>query len=99
MPKLTKCPNCQTWNENQDYCSNCGGHLKKQRISMSHLLSSIVDFFSNFEDKYVHTFVSLTTRPINFISHYLHGVPNKNKKTHVHQQPTKMQLKTEVAHP
>ena len=26
MPKLTKCPNCQTWNENQDYCSNCN-HL------------------------------------------------------------------------
>lgn len=23
MPKLTKCPQCQTWNENQDYCSNC----------------------------------------------------------------------------
>ncbi|AEE53288.1 hypothetical protein [Haliscomenobacter hydrossis] len=23
MPKLIKCPSCQTWNENQDYCSNC----------------------------------------------------------------------------
>ena len=67
-----ECNNCGYIDQGV-YCSNCGGHLKKQRISMSHLLSSIVDFFSNFEDKYVHTFVSLTTRPINFISHYLHA--------------------------
>jgi hypothetical protein len=71
-----ECNNCGYIDQGV-YCSNCGGHLKKQRISMSHLLSSIVDFFSNFEDKYVHTFVSLTTRPINFISHYLHGVRDK----------------------
>ena len=71
-----ECNNCGYIDQGV-YCSNCGGHLKKQRISMSHLLSSIVDFFSNFEDKYVHTFVSLTTRPINFISHYLNGVRDK----------------------
>ncbi|MBK6362682.1 MAG: DUF3667 domain-containing protein [Saprospiraceae bacterium] len=59
------------------YCSNCGGHLKKQRISVGNLLSSIVDFFSNFEDKYVHTFISLTTQPTNFINHYLNGVRDK----------------------
>ncbi|MBK8080509.1 MAG: DUF3667 domain-containing protein [Saprospiraceae bacterium] len=34
-------------------------------------------FFSNFEDKYVHTFISLTTQPTNFINHYLNGVRDK----------------------
>jgi len=59
------------------YCSNCGGHLKKQRISMANLVTSIVDFFSNFEDKYIHTFTSLFVRPIEFINHYLNGVRDK----------------------
>jgi len=71
-----ECNNCG-YMDHGVYCSNCGGHLKKQRISIANLLSSIVDFFSNFEDKYVHTFVSLTTRPINFIFHYLNGVRDK----------------------
>lgn len=59
------------------YCSNCGGHLQKQRISITSLISSIVDFFSNFEDKYLHTFISLFVRPIEFINLYLNGIRDK----------------------
>ena len=71
-----KCSGCG-FTDHGLYCSNCGGHLKRQRISISSLISSIVDFFSNFEDKYVHTLVSLLIRPIEFINHYLNGVRDK----------------------
>lgn len=71
-----ECNNCG-YVDRGVFCSNCGGHLKKQRISIAHLVTSIVDFFSNFEDKYVHTFISLTVRPIEFISYYLNGIRDK----------------------
>ncbi len=71
-----ECNNCG-YIDRGVYCSNCGGHLKKQRISVANLLSSIVDFFYNFEEKYVLTFVSLTIRPIKFIIHYLNGVRDR----------------------
>lgn len=71
-----ECNNCG-YIDRGVYCSNCGSHLKKNRISMPQLLSSIVDFFSNFEDKYISTFVSLTHRPVSFINHYLNGVRDK----------------------
>lgn len=71
-----KCSGCG-FTDHGLYCSNCGGHLKKQRISIASLISSIVDFFSNFEDKYVYTLISLLVRPIEFINHYLNGVRDK----------------------
>ncbi|MGB4958033.1 MAG: hypothetical protein WBO36_01090 [Saprospiraceae bacterium] len=71
-----ECNNCG-YVDSGVYCSNCGGHLKKQRISVAGLFWSIIDFFSNFEDKYVHTFISLSLRPIDFITQYLHGVRDK----------------------
>ncbi len=71
-----ECNNCG-YVDSGAYCSNCAGPLKKQRISVALLVSSIVDFFYNFEEKYVHTFISLSVRPIAFISQYLNGVRHK----------------------
>ncbi len=71
-----ECNNCG-YIDRGVYCSNCGGHLKKNRISIPQLISSIVDFFSNFEDKYFRTFVSLTHRPVSFIIQYLDGVRDR----------------------
>lgn len=68
-----ECKNCG-FIDRGNYCSSCGNHLQKERISMSSLISSIVDFFSNLEDKYTHTFLSLFVRPIEFINHYLDGI-------------------------
>ena len=30
MPKRIKCPACQTWNEDRDYCSNCNEVLSHE---------------------------------------------------------------------
>ena len=76
LPADVECNNCG-YADHGVYCSNCGGHLKNQRISLPGLFSSIVDFFTNFEDKYVHTFTSLFVRPIEFINHYLNGIRDK----------------------
>lgn len=76
LPTDVQCNNCG-YVDHGIYCSNCGGYLKNQRISLPGLFSSIVEFFTNFEDKYIHTFTSLFVRPIEFINHYLNGIRNK----------------------
>ncbi len=59
------------------YCSNCGCRLNKSRISVVNLLSSVIDYFSNFEEKYFKTFVPLFTSPVVFINQYLNGATEK----------------------
>lgn len=59
------------------YCSNCGCRLSKHRISVVNLVSSVVDYFSNFEEKYFRTIVPLFVRPIAFINQYLNGATEK----------------------
>ncbi len=67
------CNNCGHIDEGV-FCSSCGSHLKKKRISVAGLIASIVDFFCNFEDKYIGTFIALLLRPVDFISGYIQGV-------------------------
>ncbi|MBK9734090.1 MAG: DUF3667 domain-containing protein [Saprospiraceae bacterium] len=67
-----KCSNCGHI-DTGTFCSICGNSLSKNRLTISILLSSIIDFFYNIEDKYVHTFKALLLRPIPFIIEYLDG--------------------------
>jgi Protein of unknown function (DUF3667) len=59
------------------YCSNCGCRLNKHRISIGQLLSTVIDYFSNFEEKYFRTIVPLFKSPIAFINQYLNGATEK----------------------
>jgi hypothetical protein len=68
----TECKNCG-FTDKGVYCSHCGSSLMKHRISITTLISSIIDFFSNFEDKYFNTFKVLLIRPVQFINTYLAG--------------------------
>ncbi|MBK8700736.1 MAG: DUF3667 domain-containing protein [Saprospiraceae bacterium] len=70
--QLTTCRSCG-FNDDGQFCSNCGGQLHRQRISVSALLESIVDFFSNFETKYVSTFKALLINPVDFLDRYIKG--------------------------
>jgi hypothetical protein len=70
------CGNCGTY-DHGIFCSNCGCHLKNRRISLPNLISSLVDYFSNFEERYIKTFASINTSPIGFIDQYLKGFTGK----------------------
>lgn len=59
------------------YCSSCGSRLNKNRISVVHLLTTVIDYFSNFEEKYFKTIVPLFKSPIAFINQYLNGATHK----------------------
>jgi hypothetical protein len=59
------------------YCSNCGSRLSYRRISLTNLFSSLIDYFSNFEERYIKTFVSITKCPIGFIEQYLSGLSER----------------------
>lgn len=67
-----KCSNCGHVDAGT-FCSICGNSLLKKRLTISTLLSSILDFFYNIEGKYVSTFTALLLRPISFITDYLEG--------------------------
>lgn len=67
-----KCPVCGIEDQGT-FCSSCGNPLKRKRISISGLLESLLDFFSNLETKYASTFWSLVKRPSHFISRYIQG--------------------------
>jgi hypothetical protein len=71
-----KCPNCGHL-DSGDFCSECGQTLQKQRLTIKILLKSVVDFFYNIEDKYVHTFKELFLRPIVFLNKYIEGSREK----------------------
>lgn len=72
VPAKIECNNCG-FIDSGIYCSSCGLSLLKQRISVSNLVQSIIDYFSNFEDKYFTTVKMLTINPFVFIKSYIEG--------------------------
>ena len=75
--ETVECPACGH-KDTGTYCSACGNSLQQKRISLKSLLSSILDFFSDVETNYVHTFKGLLFRPANFIRRYIHGERNES---------------------
>lgn len=66
------CDNCG-YEDSGVYCSNCGSSLYKREITISSLMASIVDIFSDFEDKYFSTVKALFLQPIEFVEAYING--------------------------
>ena len=67
-----QCSNCGHFDQGE-FCSHCGLPLEKKRITLAELIESILDFFSDFERKYVLTVKQLMFRPIEFINEYIAG--------------------------
>lgn len=75
--ETVECPSCGH-KDTGSYCSICGNSLHQKRISLKSLLSSILDFFSDIEASYVHTFKGLLFRPADFIARYIKGERNES---------------------
>lgn len=67
-----QCNNCGHIDQGK-FCSKCGLSLEKQRITIVELAESVLDFFSDFERKYISTIKQMIVRPISFINEYLDG--------------------------
>jgi Protein of unknown function (DUF3667) len=67
-----ECVNCGHI-DNGVYCSNCGKQLCNHRLSLTLLVSGMIDHFSKME-KYLKTFTALTLNPSGFIEAYMKGI-------------------------
>ena len=75
--ETVECPACGH-KDTGSFCSACGNALQHKRISLKSLLGSILDFFSDIETNYVHTFKGLLFRPADFIARYIRGERNES---------------------
>ncbi|GAB4164497.1 MAG: hypothetical protein Tsb0033_25850 [Winogradskyella sp.] len=69
------CKNCYTeLDEQDDYCSRCGGKVIRKRLSFKNLFEHLSETFFNYDNKLLRTFVQLFREPEDVIAGYINGV-------------------------
>lgn len=72
------CKNCKTHIENSaQYCSNCGGKVVLERLTLKQLWSSFAINFFGLDNKYLKTAKDLTLHPERVLQGYLDGIRKK----------------------
>lgn len=76
---MTNCKNCEfAISEEQNYCSNCGARIIRNKLSISYLTGEFFEsFWSIDSNKPVLTFIDLFRRPIDVIQGYIDGLRKK----------------------
>ncbi|WPY97997.1 DUF3667 domain-containing protein [Christiangramia sp. OXR-203] len=76
---MTHCKNCNfAISEEQNYCSNCGAKIMRDKLSVPYLFREFFEsFWSIDSNKPVLTFVDLFRRPVNVIQGYIEGLRKK----------------------
>lgn len=69
------CKNCRTQlHEQDDYCSNCGGKIIRNRLTIKNLFKHLSETFFNYDNKFLKTFIQLFKHPEDVIVGYINGV-------------------------
>ena len=70
-----QCKNCQNpFLESDDYCSNCGARIIRNRLTIRNLFEHLSETFFNYDNKLIRTFIALFTKPDDVIGGYIVGV-------------------------
>ena len=73
-----ECKNCQTsLSDYSSYCSNCGGKVIKNRLTLKNLLAYFTETYFNYDNKFLQTCSKLITTPEDVIGGYISGVRKK----------------------
>ncbi|EDP71631.1 hypothetical protein FBALC1_04067 [Flavobacteriales bacterium ALC-1] len=69
------CKNCHTeLQEQDDYCTKCGGKVIRNRLSFKNLFEHLSETFFNYDNKLLRTFTQLIKNPEDVIVGYIKGV-------------------------
>jgi hypothetical protein len=72
------CKNCaRELAAQDDYCSNCGGKVIRNRLTLRNLFHHISETYFNYDNKLLRTFFSLFNQPEDVINGYINGVRKK----------------------
>ena len=72
------CKNCKnTLSPEADYCSNCGGKVIRNRLTLKNLFHHVNETFFNFDNKLLRTFIGLFKNPEDVIVGYIDGTRKK----------------------
>lgn len=78
MLVLMNCKNCNTlFNDNYDYCFNCGGKVIRKRLSFQSLFQHFVEIFFSYDNSFLKTISHLIKKPEQVIDGYVSGVRKK----------------------
>ncbi|TYB79455.1 DUF3667 domain-containing protein [Bizionia myxarmorum] len=69
------CRNCEkVLVETDDFCSNCGAKVIRNRLTTRNLFAHFSETFLNYDNKFLRTFIALFTKPEVVIDGYIQGV-------------------------
>lgn len=72
------CKNCNiSLLETDDFCSNCGGKVIRNRLTIRNLFQYFSEQFLNYDNKFLKTFIHLFTKPEVVIDGYINGTRKK----------------------
>jgi hypothetical protein len=72
------CKNCRKeLAETDGYCSNCGGKVIHNRLTLPNLFHHINETYFNYDNKLLRTFTKLFSQPEDVINGYINGVRKK----------------------
>ncbi len=72
------CKNCLTsLNESDFFCSNCGGKIIRNRLTIRNLFKNFSEQFLNYDNKFLQTFIHLFSKPETVIGSYIDGTRKK----------------------
>ena len=72
------CKNCNLpLTETDDYCSNCGAKVIRNRLTVKALFSHFSEQFLNYDNKFLQTFLHLFSKPESVIGCYINGTRKK----------------------
>ena len=70
-----QCKNCHyRLSEDNSYCSQCGGKIIRNRLTLKNLFEHISETFFNYDNKLFRTLRDLTLRPHVVIDDYVSGI-------------------------
>lgn len=72
------CKNCNTkLLEADNFCSNCGAKVIRNRLTIKNLFEHFTEHFLNYDNRFLKTFLCLFTKPEDVIDGYIKGVRKK----------------------
>ena len=73
-----ECKNCHSLlNEENNYCSSCGGKVIRNRLTFKNLLQHFSEAYLNYDNKFLKTFIHLFKKPEDVIGGYIGGTRKK----------------------
>ncbi|MEZ4859256.1 MAG: DUF3667 domain-containing protein [Flavobacteriaceae bacterium] len=73
-----ECKNCQkTLHETNNFCSDCGAKVIRNRLTVKNLWADFVEQFFNYDNTFLQTYLTLFKKPEEVIGSYIKGTRKK----------------------